>query len=60
LKVGLKVFAEKGYRGAIMDDIALELEATEYVDDVLQILLDGIAGERSKSRSPEPVNSYGN
>ncbi len=29
LKAGLKVFAEKGYRGATMDDIALELEATK-------------------------------
>ncbi len=29
LKAGLKVFAEKGYRGATMDDIALELQATK-------------------------------
>ena len=29
MKAGLKVFAEKGYRGATMDDIALELEATK-------------------------------
>src|SRR5208282_259713 len=29
LKAGLKVFAEKGYRGATMDDIATELEATK-------------------------------
>lgn len=29
LKAGLKVFAEKGFQGATMDDIALELEATK-------------------------------
>ncbi len=29
LKAGLKVFAEKGFHGATMDDIALELEATK-------------------------------
>ncbi len=29
IKAGLKVFAEKGYQGAAMDDIALELEATK-------------------------------
>src|ERR1700674_4499474 len=29
LKAGLKVFAEKGFEGASMDDIALELEATK-------------------------------
>jgi AcrR family transcriptional regulator len=29
LRAGLKIFAEKGYHGATMDDIALELEATK-------------------------------
>jgi AcrR family transcriptional regulator len=29
LRAGLKVFAEKGFAGATMDDIALELEATK-------------------------------
>lgn len=29
LRAGLKVFAQKGFRGATMDDIALELQATK-------------------------------
>ena len=29
LRAGLRVFSEKGFRGATMDDIALELEATK-------------------------------
>src|SRR5437868_1917750 len=29
LRAGLKVFSEKGFQGATMDDIALELEATK-------------------------------
>lgn len=47
LKAGLKVFAEKGFAAATMDDIALELEATkgllyyhfETKEDLLQEIL---------------------
>jgi AcrR family transcriptional regulator len=47
IRAGLKVFAEKGFAGATMDDIALELEATKGLlyyhfktkDDLLQEIL---------------------
>ena len=47
LRAGLKVFSEKGFEGATMDDIALELEATKGLlyyhfktkDEILQAVL---------------------
>jgi AcrR family transcriptional regulator len=49
LKAGLKVFAEKGYRAATMDDIALELEATKgllyYHFDTKEQILNAILGQ---------------
>lgn len=49
LRAGLKVFAEKGFRAATMDDIALELEATKGLlyyhfrtkEDLLRAILEG-------------------
>ncbi len=49
LRAGLKVFAEKGYHGATMDDIALELEATKgllyYHFKTKEEILSGILAE---------------
>src|SRR5215467_13931873 len=47
IRAGLKVFAQKGFRAATMDDIALELEATKGLlyhhfntkDDLLRAIL---------------------
>jgi AcrR family transcriptional regulator len=67
LKAGLKVFAEKGYKGATMDDIALELEATKGLlyhhfktkDEILNTILtqnDLIAGIEAAMVAPEGVS----
>jgi len=49
LRAGLKVFAEKGYRGATMNDIATELEATKgllyYHFKTKEEILNAILGE---------------
>jgi len=49
LRAGLKVFSEKGFQGATMDDIALELEATKgllyYHFKAKEEILDAILSE---------------